>query len=258
MRGPAVKDTKDAMEKGYEAAGSNVDGINVVPTTATDHGTKANHGVAAGVGIGIASLSGTIGLAITIASVAITTLATAIPGGTSLLGILPPTSSHMVTYFGASYTSGGSTNALTGSPSSTINTIQKNCLRTSQCLAMSQTVLNFTHWHSDSPAVAQCIQDLNTDSDYYSECRKTVGMDTHLQSGGSITRADLNGDCCNKPSFGCVATAVVFELKCENYPDIQGFAGCVLDDGVSQHQAVQDGKARFLSHSGNQVGNLES
>ncbi|KAJ3275296.1 hypothetical protein HDU76_010635 [Blyttiomyces sp. JEL0837] len=97
----AAEDSKDAMEKGHDVAGNNVDGI----AAASDHGTKGQHAVAAGigVGIGIASISGAIGVTITIASVAITTIATSVPGVMSPLGGLPPTTANLATHFDPSF-----------------------------------------------------------------------------------------------------------------------------------------------------------
>ncbi|KAJ3267284.1 hypothetical protein HDU76_011855, partial [Blyttiomyces sp. JEL0837] len=62
----AVKDSKDALERGYDVAGNTMDAI----TGTADHGTKGQHAVAAavGVGIGIASVSAALGVAIPIAS----------------------------------------------------------------------------------------------------------------------------------------------------------------------------------------------
>ncbi|KAJ3274769.1 hypothetical protein HDU76_010685 [Blyttiomyces sp. JEL0837] len=216
----AVKDSKDAMEKGVDVAGNNVDAA-----TTTEHGTKAQHGVAVGVGvgIGIASISGAIGLAITVASVAITTIATTIPGVMSPLGGFPPTTANLETYFDNANVNSGTTTT-SGSPSSTINTIQKNCLCSSKCLDASAKVLDFTASQTETAATDKCLTDLNTNTDYYSQCRKVVGMGTHLLGTGSIPSSQLNGDYCNKDSWGCIATAVIFELQCENYPDIQGFA----------------------------------
>ncbi|KAJ3314642.1 hypothetical protein HDU76_002361 [Blyttiomyces sp. JEL0837] len=261
----AVKDSKDAMEKGHDVAGNNVDGI----AAATDHGTKGQRAVAAGVGvgIGIASVSGAIGLAITIASVAITTIATSVPGVMSPLGGLPPTTANLATHFDISFSgvnNGGvdtttlnennGTNTGNNSPSG-INTIATNntstsgvnttttnnnngalgtCICTKNCV---DALVDFNNQHVQAAATNSsfCI------SDPGDKCRIAISQTDYMQQcvkkylSGQVTSGSFYNDngvidmknpaCTNSELGGCLASLLISEMSCCGYPKTQQAAG---------------------------------
>ncbi|KAJ3280449.1 hypothetical protein HDU76_009184, partial [Blyttiomyces sp. JEL0837] len=220
----AVKDSKDVVENVSGIAGNSVDAL----TNPNEPGTKPQHAAAAeiGVGIGIASISGVLGVAITIASVAITTIATSIPGVMSPLGGLPPTTANLATHFRVDSTTNKTTtttnNNNNGAPPG-------SCLCTQTCVDAWLAMLDYVN----SPVVnrtnasqLKCVAVLEQ-TDYWQQCnvkfQSKMGQSVPFFEDKGVL--NMASPYCTDLGFGgCLASYWATTSQCYVYPKAQEFA----------------------------------
>ncbi|KAJ3317544.1 hypothetical protein HDU76_001144 [Blyttiomyces sp. JEL0837] len=215
-------------------------------------GTTATAATLGGTGSSILGTISSIAIAITIGSIAITTITTTIPGGVSPLGILPPTTANIESHYPQNQFTNNNNN----------NNNIDNCLCSDNCINSLRDLSTFVFAIPKSEitdSMFQCIGGVSN-SDYTKQCltqinslngsvspatnfgtqqrspfvlsntASGIGNDLIANTSTGIPNLDPRASGrCSSTKYGCFVTVVVRTSVCYGYPQsAQAASACCV------------------------------